>query len=181
MKNIIKQKPKLFFITGISGSGKTTVARKLCESGEIVFDSKIQKGLFYFSDSNGNRPDDYQPKNKEWMDTYKWILNKPMFDDLVKQNKDAKRLFLCGGSEDLRQYWPIGEKVFLLEVNANTMINRLNREDRDNSFGKDKQTQKILIERIERFQKKQITASAIPIDATGPIDTVVADILSMAN
>lgn len=180
MKNTIKSKLKLFFITGMSGSGKTTVARKICELGEVAFDSKIQKGLFCFSDSDGNRPKDYQPNNKDWMDKYKWILNKPMFDNLVKQNKDAKRLFLCGGSDDLKQYWSLGKKVFLLEVDAGTMISRLNRADRDNNFGKDKQTQKLLLERIERFQKKQIADGAIPINATRPIDTVVADILTQA-
>lgn len=177
---MIKFKPKLFFITGISGSGKTTVGRKLCELGEVAFDSKIQKGLFHFSDSNGNQPNDYQPNNKNWMDTYKWVLNKPMFDNLIKQNDNAKRLFLCGGSDDLKQYWPLGEKVFLLKVNADIMIDRLNNKDRDNNFGKDKQTQEKLIERIERFQKKQIAAGAIPIDATKPISTVVTDILVRA-
>lgn len=177
----MKLKPKLFFITGISGSGKTTVGRKLLEMGEVVFDSKIQDGLFHFSDNAGNIPKDYKPTNKEWRDKYRWTLNKAMFDKLMEENNQAKRVFLCGGADDLMQYWPLGEKAFLLEVDADTMISRLNRPDRDNNFGKGERMQELLVDRIERFQSKQLKAGAVPINALNSVDEVVRDILAQAT
>jgi len=173
--------PKLFFITGISGSGKTTVARRLCELGYVALDSKIQKGLFSFRDKNGNIPLDYQPHDKEWSAHYTWTLNKPLFDDLIEQNKDADQIFLCGGADDLIQYWPLGKKIFLLNIDAETMIKRLNSSTRDNAYGKDKKTQEILIRRINQYQNKKIALGAIPIDATKPIDDVVTDILNKSK
>ena len=174
-------KPDLYFITGISGSGKTTVARKLVELREIALDSKIQKGLFHFADKDGNQPDDYQPNDSDWMEKYHWVLNKPMLDNLMEQNKTAKRVFLCGGADDLIQYWPLGEKVFLLKVDGETMLKRLREGKRDNSFGKDKQTQGRLLERLDRYQDKMGRLGAIPIDAKESVDEIVQKILEQSK
>lgn len=174
-------KPRLYFITGISGSGKTTIGRELIKLGEVAFDGKIQRGLFHFADKDGNRPGDYQPNNKAWMQKYRWILNKPMFDELMEQNRAADRVFLCGGAEDLIRYWPQGKKAFLLKVDSKTMLKRLQEEKRDNNFGKDKQTQDRLLERLDRYQNKMISLGAISVDAIRPINEVVKCILNQAN
>jgi shikimate kinase len=177
----MKLKPDLYFITGMSGSGKTTIGRRLIEFDEVAFDSKIQQGLFHFADKDGNQPTDYLPNNADWMEKYHWVLDKPMFDNLMHKYKDAKRVFLCGGADDIKQYWPLGQKVFMLEIDAKTMIQRLNSNDRDNNFGKDKQTQLLLLEKIKRFQNRQINEGAVAINAMRPIDDVVKDILSQVS
>ena len=174
-------KPRLYFIAGISGSGKTTVGRRIEQLGEVAFDSKIQKGLFRFADKDGNQPDDYQPNDSDWMEKYHWVLNKPMLDNYMEQNKTAKRVFLCGGADDLIQYWPLGEKVFLLKVDGETMLKRLREEKRDNSFGKDKQTQDRLLERLDRYQDKMLRLDAIPIDAKKSVDEIVQNILEQSR
>lgn len=173
-------KPKLFFVTGISGSGKTTVGRELTKLGEVAFDSKIQKGLFRFSDKDNKQPTDYQPNNSSWRERYHWVLNKTMLDELIEDNRFANRVFLCGGADDLIQYWPLGKKVFLLRVDAVTMLNRLQQDKRDNYFGKDKETQARLCERLNRFQNKMIAAGVVEIDATKPLAEVVSLILTQA-
>lgn len=176
----MKLKPRLYFITGISGSGKTTIGRKLVELGEVAFDSKIQKGLFYFADKDGNHPHDYNPSDSEWSDKYKWVLNKPMFDDLLEKNKSVTRVFLCGGADDIKKYWPLGYKVFLLKVDTDTIIQRLNNHSRDNDFGKDHKTQVRLIEKLERFQDKSVNEGAIVIDAKRSVSEIVKDIMDQA-
>ena len=174
-------KPRLYFIASISGSGKTTVGRRIEQLGEVAFDSKIQKGLFRFADKDGNHPDDYQPNDSDWMEKYNWVLNKPMLDNLMEQNNTAKRVFLCGGADDLMQYWSLGEKVFLLKVDGETMLKRLREEKRDNSFGKDKQTQDRLLERLDRYQDKTVRLGAIPIDAKKSVDEIIKNILEQSK
>lgn len=58
------------------------------------------------------------------------------------------------------------------------MLKRLQEEKRDNNFGKDKQTQDRLLERLDRYQNKMIHLGAISVDAIKPIDDVMQDILS---
>lgn len=170
-------RPKLFIITGISGSGKTTVARHLIERGEVAFDSKINPGLYQFVDMDGNVAPSVQLNNEKWQATYKWSLNETKLDALLATHSNVKRVFLCGGA-NLFQYWHIGDKVFLLKVDETTLHERLNNESRDNLFAKDKPTQSKLLDSLKSVQDKIISKGAIEIDANKTIDTVVDEILA---
>jgi len=165
--------PRLYFITGISGSGKTSVARRLQELGEVTLDSKLQEGLFLFTDKDGKAPEDYRPRDQDWKENYSWVLNKRLFDTLMEENRRAKRVFLCGGADDLMRYWSAGEKVFLLWIDLPTMLKRLDRQN----LGKDD----VLRERLERYQNTKIEAGAVPIDAIRPVEEVVQQILDQTT
>lgn len=43
---MIYNQPRLYFITGISGSEKTTVSRELIKRGYGALDSKVTEGIF---------------------------------------------------------------------------------------------------------------------------------------
>ncbi|MDB5178390.1 MAG: P-loop ATPase protein family, partial [Patescibacteria group bacterium] len=64
----------LIIITGISGSGKTTVGRRLNELGYTAFDSKINPGLFHFVDNEGHQPSINHPNDPEWKALHKWVI-----------------------------------------------------------------------------------------------------------
>ena len=61
------------------------------------------------------------------------------------------------------------------------MLKRLREEKRDNSFGKDKQTQDRLLERLDRYQDKMVRLGAIPIDAKKSVDEIVQNILEQSR
>ena len=169
-------KPRIFFITGISGSGKTSVARRLNELGYTAFDSKINKGIFHFADSEGNEAVDYRPNDQEWLSKYKWVLNVPVLNSLLKEHESEEKVFLCGRG-NIRQHWSMAEKVFLLKVDSETIVQRLNNPSRDNDFAKDQSTQQKLLDDLDFVQKSLTNAGAIVIDAKQPLEQVVREIL----
>lgn len=111
-------RPKLFMVTGISGSGKTTIARQLIKDGEVAFDSKLNPDLYQFIDSGGNIAESIKLNDKEWRNKYKWSLNEKKLKELLEQHVGAARMFLCGRA-NLFQYWHKADKVFLLKVDRN--------------------------------------------------------------
>lgn len=168
---------KVYFITGISGSSKTTIARALNMRGEVAFDSKLNKGLFHFLDKDGNSPEQLDVNNAEWRKKYHWILNDKMLLDLINKNKEAERIFISGGVDALLPYKNMADKIFLLKINKETLLKRLNSETRDNDFAKDDETQNILSARLDRVQQKVLDNGATPIDATQSIELAVNHIL----
>jgi shikimate kinase len=171
-------KPILYFVTGISGSGKTTVARKLNQLGYTAFDSKINKDIFHFADADGNEAPDYRPDDSAWIGRYKWVLNKPMLEKLLTESTNEDFVFLCGRG-NFKQHINLAAKSFLLKINKRTLLERLNDTNRDNLFAKDQATQQRLLADLDSVQKIWINAGAIVIDATQPIEKVVADILDV--
>jgi len=169
-------KPKLFIVTGISGSGKTTVARYLVRKGEVAFDSKINPGLYQFVDRDGNIAETVRLNDGEWRNKYKWSLNKEKLEMLLEQNHQVSRVFLCGRA-NLFQYWDLADKVFLLEVDGDILLKRLNSESRDNLFAKDKATQDRLLNDLNSIQRKIIEKGAVIVNARGSVDNVVNQIL----
>lgn len=171
---------KLFIVTGVSGSGKTTIARALIEQGEVAFDSKINPGLYGFVDASGTFADTPNWIDKEWLSRHKWVLNRPILESLVNQHQGAKRLFLCGRA-NIFQYWDISEKVFLLCVTAKTLQQRLNSSSRDNLFARDTDTQQKLLMSLEETQANLIKHGAIVINAEADVSSVVRQVLEQAQ
>lgn len=169
---------KLFIITGISGSGKTTIARHLHKLGYIALDSKLNPGLFHFVDESGHIPAHNNPNDPNWKTRHKWVLNQTKFHELTDRLTFDQPMFLCGGGDSLKALWPQAQNVFLLKIDASTLTRRLNDPNRDNQFAKNTVTHQALLNRLYKFQTKQINDGAIVIDATQPLDKVVQQILA---
>ena len=169
--------PELFIITGVSGSGKTTIARALSERGEVALDSKVTPGIYHFVDGDGNEAPEIRWHDPEWRQTYKWSLNRVILESQMRAHANADRVFLCGRA-NLFQYMNIAERVFLLQVSPETLLRRLNDERRDNLFAKDAETQTKLTSQLEAVQRKILDKGGVAIDAERPVDQVVNEILS---
>lgn len=173
-------KPKLFIVTGISGSGKTTVARHLLDRGRVAFDSKLNPDLYQFIDSKGDRAETVVLDNEAWRSKYKWSLNEKKLNELLLKHDNASEVFLCGRA-NLFQYWNRADKVFLLKVDKHTLKKRLNDESRDNLFAKDTKTQDTLLGDLDFVQNKIIEKGGVPIDAIVSIEGVVDQILDQVD
>lgn len=171
----------LFIITGISGSGKTTVARALVDAGYIALDSQLNPGLFHFVDADGHIPESNHPNDTNWLSRHNWVLNRSIFDATVRQHSLDTPIFLCGGGDSIKLLLPEAKKCFLLEIDAATLTQRLANPTRDNKFGQTEAARDRLLRRLDGFQANQLAAGAITIDAAQSADRVVKDIIAQAG
>ena len=178
--DIMSNIPKLYFVTGISGSGKTSVARELIRRGYVAFDSKVTPGIFHFVDTDGREASSIHLDDPDWRAQYKWRLNTAKLDELLAQHSDQEFVFLCGRG-DMKQHVHRADKVFLLHIDEPTLLSRLNSPTRDNLFAKDTATQQRLARDLDHVQRIWTRAGATVIDATQPLEIVVGSILVQSS
>jgi len=93
----------------------------------------------------------------------------------LSANQDDEVTFFCGGSRNFSEFIDVFDKVFVLDVDVDTLNERLdNRPDDD--WGKRKSERELIL-RLHAT-KEDIPSNGIIIDATQPLVSVVDEILS---
>ncbi|OGL36476.1 hypothetical protein A3A68_01355 [Candidatus Saccharibacteria bacterium RIFCSPLOWO2_01_FULL_48_13] len=161
-------------ITGVTGSGKTTVAKKLQKMNLMVYDSDGVEGLTRWENSKGLPVKAPKRPPKEWFSNNFWNWNKDKLGTLLSAGGDV---YICGIASNQDRFYALFDKVFVLVIDQVTMLHRLNTRT-ENSFGRYPEQQASIIEWHKDFEKSAIKMGAVAIDATRPQDKVVAEILS---
>lgn len=152
-----------YLVEGVSGTGKTSVCQELRKRGYAAI--------------NGDRELRYQgrpttlssPEIRHAQNI--WDVEKVR---RLAADRDDDVTFFCGGSRNFTQFIDFFDAVFILEVDAATLHQRLDSRT-DDDWGKSK-SERDLILRLHAT-KEDLPASGIVIDATQPLDNVVDTIL----
>jgi hypothetical protein len=143
-----------YLVTGVSGSGKTAVARELTRRGFAAIDA--DEGL---ADWVG----------PEW----EWIPRR--LNAVLDADHDGP-LFVCGNANNQRDFYHRFDALFLLRVDAETMLRRVDDPGRDNDFGRSPEQRRLLLEWHPGFQAELVAAGAVVVDAAAPLAEVAATI-----
>lgn len=156
-----------YLIEGVSGAGKTAVAEELQRRGHHVIHG--DRALAYQGD----------PKTGEAMDGLAHehhIWNVDKVRALVADQRHAASFF-CGGSRNFPSFIHLFDRVFVLEVDLDTLLRRLAGRP-EGEFG-GRPSERALIVRLHAT--KEDTPEGIAIDATAPIERVVDAILEKCD
>ena len=138
-------------VTGVSGSGKTTVARELARRGFAAVDADETVAAWV---------------GPEW----EWI---PPRLNAVLDADHAGPLFVCGNANNQRDFYHRFDAVFLLRVDAETMLRRVDDPERDNDFGRSPEQRRLLLEWLPGFHDELVAAGAVEVGAAAPLVEVV--------
>lgn len=172
----------LIFVTGISTSGKSTIAKELIKRGYEAYDTEHNGISAWFNKESGKRAAEFghvPERTKEWMNQHRWLMS----EDWVKQKAveaKNKTIFLCGGSSDMSKILPILDKIIWLKTDEGTIRKRVN-NPRDHTYGtQPHELEKIIKGNIEHEQEYR-DLDAIIIDARKPLDEVVDEVIESAQ
>jgi gluconate kinase len=163
-----------YLVEGVSGAGKTTVAEELQRRGRHVVHG--DRELAHHGDPEtgeptpdiGKRPGEIARRHQSWI----WNVEKVR--SLVADH-DHAQTFFCGGSRNHGRYIDLFDKVFVLEVDLDTLKRRVSERAKD-EFGA-KPDEWAMLARLHAT-KEDIPKGAVTIDATWPVARVVDEILS---
>ncbi|MDP8996880.1 MAG: AAA family ATPase [Pseudomonadota bacterium] len=172
-----------YLIEGVSGTGKTTVAKELLRRGYHVNDGDNELAYRGYPQTGEplNKSDLVRAmENPEWgQKHWLWDIDKVKF---MIANHATPISFFCGGSRNFPRFIDLFDGVFILEVSdLNLLLRRIDeRVARDPTDWGAKPEEKELIARTHAT-KEDTPANGVVIDATAPLQQVVDEILSKCD
>lgn len=159
---------KNYLIEGVSGAGKTTVATELQRRGYHVIHG--DRELAYQGD-----PETGAPTEGIKHENHIWNVDKVL--DLIA-DKDHAVTFFCGGSRNHSKFIDLLDGVFILDVDIETLLKRL--EVRPDDEWGSKPEERELVKRLHAT-KEDLPANGITINSGAPLEPVVDEILRLSG
>jgi len=159
---------KNYLIEGVSGTGKTSVCNELRRRGYDAIHG--DRELSYQGDPETGKPmDGVKHEHHIWdVDRVRALV----------ANQDEPVTFFCGGSRNFSQFVDLFDGVFILEVDLDTLNQRIDQRS-ENEWG-GKPTERELIVRLHQT-KEDLPKNGIAIDAAQPIARVVDGIIDLID
>lgn len=170
----------LIYVTGISGSGKTTVAKQLSKRGYEAYDADGDGFNSWHNKIAGKRietPENVDLHTPEWYKKHTWKTSRKKIKELAGRGKN-KLIFLCGVSSNENELWDLFSKVICLVIDEKTLRHRIATRT-SNEFGKAPHELKDVLHWHKSNQEAYRNSGIIIIDATQSVDRVVDEILKI--
>jgi len=157
-----------YLIEGVSGSGKSSVYDELKSRGFSVVSGDAE--LAYNGDPKTGKPIDGHGHN-----TWIWDVDKVVE---LATDKLTDTLFFCGGSRNFDKFINVFDKVFILDVDNETIKQRLAARN-DNEWGQQKSELDMILNLNNT--KEDLPPDGILIDARKPLNIVVDEIIKLTH
>ncbi len=167
-------------ITGIAGSGKSTVCDELKKLGHKAYDIERIEGLFMMvSRKTKKKFENYDNANFKMVKQADWLCDKKKLEQLMQ--KDSKRtVFYCGTADNLDDLLPLFDKIFLLKASQKELRKRLSTRT-SNDFGRTAEVQRWIFSRKKQWEDNVREKGAIVIDANRKLSKIVRDIIKKSK
>lgn len=155
---------KAYLITGIAGSGKSTIKQSLVDLGYTAYD--IDDGMAHWVNRTTKFTTPYNPDLVPMTDGHDWLVNKPALTHAISSDDVV---FICGSAHDLYQYKEHFTEIFLLQYPSEDAVKTRLLSRTNNSYGKDPKELESILGYWKAYEQKYIERSATTIDCTEPL------------
>ncbi len=165
-------------ITGVSGSGKTTIAAALVGRGHHALNLDKVKGLCAWIDLATGQPagaDFKRESADDWKNKYDWLWDEQELKKLLNKPLDT---YFCGSSGNQKKFYTLFDKVFLLEMDEPLLRHRVFTCERDHDYGRRPGEIEEILDYYQQEQDDAKASGAIVIDAHQSVDEIINLVLS---
>lgn len=168
-------------ITGIAGTGKSTLIEMLNQKGVIATDLHDVEGLFFWQDKKTKEKIEYLPlKSKERFESVERICDIAKLKNILTQHLDVVMAGTTSGDEQL-EFLSLFDKIILLQSEPSTLIHRMTTRINKSGFGKTKAEQDDNLEWQKEYDSALLSYGAIPFSTEGEVDFVAGNLIQLIN
>jgi len=165
-------------LTGVAGTGKSTITKELQKGGLNAIDLHGMPGLFFWQDKITKQKTEYMPgRPREWFNSVERFCDIDKLKEILSRQENIIVAGTAGGNQ--LEFFPLFDKVVLLQCSPETIIQRLNSRTNKSGFGKAKSEQEDTIEWQKEFEPAVLAYGAIPVSTEGEIEKVVKKIITL--
>lgn len=165
-------------ITGVSGTGKSTISKALRERGLTAIDFSDIRGMCFWKDLKTNEKVQYSPiQSPDWFENRDYFCDLDRLKEVLSQHENLIMTGVTSGN--IAEYLPLFDKVILLQCQPETFTHRM--ATRVAIFGKTQAERDDVIEWQKEFDPLLLSHGAIPINTEGELDDVVDKIVAQIN
>jgi broad-specificity NMP kinase len=170
---------KKIYITGVSGTGKTTIAKELEKKGFYVISiDEVPNLCIWINKETKEKVIKEVELNKDFINTHDWVCDVEYLQKLI--DTGISPIFVLGLPSNQNELINLFDKVLLLQCKPETFISRIENRT-DNDFGKDKSAQEVILSWYKNFEQETLKKGAISISVEESLDEVVDNILKQAS
>ena len=113
----------VLLVTGVSGAGKSTVARRLSAWGHRALSLDADDRLCSWTDLDGHRVARPEQPDTPWLAAHHWRWDPARLDEIIAQARadGVETLWLCGQAANAGELVDRFDAYFLLEIDQATM------------------------------------------------------------
>ncbi|HSW37835.1 MAG TPA: AAA family ATPase [Candidatus Saccharimonadales bacterium] len=116
---------KAILISGIAGSGKSTICRELIKQGYEAYDIEDMPRLFtVVHKSTGQVSDSYDNGSLEYVEQYDWVCDKNKLAELINSQKEPVAYY-CGIASNIDEILPLFSQFIIITTSPETIRARL--------------------------------------------------------
>ncbi|HEU5228926.1 MAG TPA: AAA family ATPase [Ktedonobacteraceae bacterium] len=165
---------KRILLTGMSGTGKSTVIRELASHGYKAVDADgdtFSQWVEVIGEENAEVA--LVDGNKDW------VWREDCIQDLLS-TEDADVLFVSGCAENMPKFFPQFDLIVLLSAPASVIVERL-RTRTDNQYGKRPDEVARVLSLVESIEPRLRRVAGYEIDTSIPLEEVVVTLLRLVQ
>lgn len=168
---------KKYLITGIAGSGKSSVCKQLISLGYEAYGIEDIDGMFaMYRKGTKEIFDDFDNADPEKIKNSEWLCDVSKLKKLLSQQKNAIA-FYCGVASNMDEIIPLFNKVILLKTNPNELCRRLSTREGTEDMGNTKESRQTVLGWKDWWENEMVEKGALPLSADGSLDEIAETIL----
>jgi hypothetical protein len=166
----------LVWVTGNSGTGKSTVCGMLRAHGYVAFDADEDGFSRWIDRAKGEVVvDPPDPVPQGWLDRYGWAIDRERVETLAEESR-SRLAFLCGSAENETDVRDLFDAMVCLVTDEDTLRYRLATRT-TNTFGQHPEELAATLEWNPRMRAIYESYEATIIDTSVPVSVVLDSVL----